>query len=400
MQALSGQLRGQRFQARLEADLRPALALCYIPGRSRTGETRRAVKANPWSAVAGAYFPYLLFGCFAIGLLKPGIALALPTIFTLVLVPLLDLICAENHDVFGQADFSRAQQRLLDAAPIGFVMGCAALIVITAMQMRELSAVEQVLAIVSAGFIGSVGLTAAHELVHKSERLPKLAGRLGLWSECYPHFEITHIEGHHVWVGTERDESTALRGEPLYGFVARTVPACLKLAWELEARRLRHRELRLFSWRNRLLQYALGQLVYLAVLGAVSGVPGLLFFLGQAVIAVFMLESVGYVSHYGLQRAKLPGGRFAPATTAHSWDTYHRFSNYLEFQLQRHADHHTAPGRPLELLRPSPQAPRMPAGYPVMIMAAMFPPLWRAVMDHRLPDAAPVALGQEGAGSA
>jgi len=356
-----------------------------------------AVRANSWTAVAGAYFPYLLFGCFAIGLLKPGIALALPTIFALGLVPLLDLICAENHETFQKPDFGTAQQVLLDAAPIGFVIGYAALVVITAMHIREFSAIEQVLAVLSAGFIGSVELTAAHELVHKAERVPKACGRLGLWNECYAHFEINHIEGHHVWVGTERDESTALKGESLYRFVARTVPACVKLSWELEARRLRHRGLPLFSLRNRMLQYALGQLVYLTVLGAVGGLPGLLFFFGQAAIAVFMLESVGYVSHYGLQRAKLPGGRFAPATTAHSWDTYHRFSNYLEFQLQRHADHHTAPGRALELLRPSPGAPRMPAGYPVMIMVAMFPPLWRAVMDRRLADGGRAGMGQEGA---
>lgn len=359
-----------------------------------------AVKANPWSAVAGAYFPYLLFGCFAIGLLKPGVALALPTIFALGLVPLLDLICGENHDVFQKPDFGRVQQLLLDAAPIGFVIGYFVLIVITALQMRQLSLLEQLLAIFSAGFIGGVELTAAHELVHKPHAVPRAFGRLGLWNVCYNQFEITHIEGHHVWVGTERDESTALKGESLYRFVARSVPACHRLAWNLEARRLHHRGIALFSLRNRMLQYALGQVIYLAVLGALSGLPGLLFFFGQAFIAVFMLESVGYVSHYGLERAKLPDGRFGPATTAHSWDTYHRFSNYLEFQLQRHADHHTAPGRALELLRPSPEAPRMPAGYPVMIMAAMCPPLWRAVMDHRLAGRLSAALSQGGAGAA
>jgi alkane 1-monooxygenase len=359
-----------------------------------------AVKANPWTAVAGAYFPYLLFGCFAMGMLRPGIALALPTVFTLGLVPLLDLMCAENRDVFQKPDFGALQQVLLDAAPIGFVIGYAALVLVTALHLREFSLVEQILATVSAGFIGSVELTAAHELVHKSQGVPKTFGRVGLWNVFYPHFEITHIEGHHVWVGTERDESTAFKGESLYRFVWRTIPASLKLGWRLEARRLHHRGIRLFSWRNRMLQYALGQLVYLSVVGAVGGLPGLLFFFAQAAIGVFMLESVGYISHYGLERAKLPDGRFAPATVAHSWDSYHRFSNYLQFQLQRHADHHTAPGRALELLRPQTEAPRMPAGYPAMIMAAMCPPVWRAVMDRRILDGGRVAVSQEAAGAA
>jgi alkane 1-monooxygenase len=148
-----------------------------------------------------------------------------------------------------------------------------------------------------------------------------------------------------------------------------------------------------------MLQLAAGQLVYLAVIDAIAGLAGLGFFFAQAAVAVFMLETVGYIEHYGLLRQKLPNGRWSPVTVTHSWDVYHRFSNYLEFHLQRHADHHTAPARPHELLRLSPQAPQLPAGYPVMIVLAMIPPLWRAVVDPRLPadDAPPPGSDQAAA---
>lgn len=66
----------------------------------------------------------------------------------------------------------------------------------------------------SVGLIGSIDITAAHELVHKPGTLQKIFGRLGLLNVCYPHFEINHIEGHHVRAGTEDDQNTAWYGAP------------------------------------------------------------------------------------------------------------------------------------------------------------------------------------------
>jgi alkane 1-monooxygenase len=127
------------------------------------------------------------------------------------------------------------------------------------------------------------------------------------------------------------------------------------------------------------------QLSYLATLWMLAGRASLLLFIGQASIAVFMLEAVAYVKHYGLCREKMPDGKYGAGSAIHSWDTYYRFSNYLEFQLQRHADHHAAPRKPHEELKISNAAPRLPAGYPVMISIAMIPPLWRRLMDPLLP---------------
>jgi len=39
--------------------------------------------------------------------------------------------------------------------------------------------------------------------------------------------------------------------------------------------------------------------------------------------------------------------------------------------------------RPFEQLRTVPDAPQLPAGYPTMVLLALLPPLWFAVMDSR-----------------
>ena len=338
-----------------------------------------------WLATVGAYFPYLLFVLFGVSERIRGLAWVLPTALVMVIVPALDVFAGESFVDLAKEDFCVVQRWLLRFAPIGFVVGNTFVVMFAALRFKNSSTVEQLLMMLSVGVIGSIGITAAHELVHKTDTLSKVFGRLGLVNVCYLHFEIAHIQGHHVHFGTDKDESTAWRGESVYSFVLRTVPRCFRLAWTLETKRLVNRGKRIVSSRNLMLLFLVFQLSYFAVLWVLDGRASLLFFIGQATIAVFMLEAVSYVKHYGLYRERMPDGKYGAGSALHSWDTYYRFSNYLEFQLQRHADHHAAPRKPHEELLISTAAPRLPAGYPVMISIAMIPPLWRRLMDHVLP---------------
>jgi alkane 1-monooxygenase len=134
-----------------------------------------------------------------------------------------------------------------------------------------------------------------------------------------------------------------------------------------------------------MLLFVLLETLYLTILILLGGWSGLVVSLIQSTIAIFMLEAVSYVEHYGLVRQTLPNGRYGNMSPAHSWDSYHRFSNYLEFHLQRHADHHAAPTKSFSALQPHVEtSPRLPAGYPTMVVLAMVPVLWRRVMDSRL----------------
>jgi alkane 1-monooxygenase len=109
-------------------------------------------------------------------------------------------------------------------------------------------------------------------------------------------------------------------------------------------------------------------------------------FLWQALVAVWQLELVNYVEHYGLTRKHLGGGRYEPTGPHHSWNAAQMASNRLLINLQRHSDHHARPDRPFPLLqtRGAAEAPQLPWGYPVMTVAAMVPPVWRRIMNPRV----------------
>jgi alkane 1-monooxygenase len=87
----------------------------------------------------------------------------------------------------------------------------------------------------------------------------------------------------------------------------------------------------------------------LSVAGAIAFTLGIyycynlqttIFFVLQALLAIFTLEASNYIEHYGLRRKKLPNGEYEKVSIQHSWNAPHRFSNYLLFKLQRHSDHH------------------------------------------------------------
>jgi alkane 1-monooxygenase len=115
-----------------------------------------------------------------------------------------------------------------------------------------------------------------------------------------------------------------------------------------------------------------------------AGTAGLTLFLAQAVVAVFLLELINYVEHYGLFRREIAPGRHERVQAAHSWNSSHRVSNWVLINLARHADHHLTASRRYQVLHTRDDAPQLPAGYGAMVLLALAPPLWRRVMDPRV----------------
>lgn len=228
------------------------------------------------------------------------------------------------------------------------------------------------------------GIVVAHELVHRRSRIERWLGRLLLMTVLYMHFAIEHVRGHHARVGTDEDPASAKAGEHVYGFALRSVLGQLVSAWRLEAARLARRGLPTLSARNELLWMAAIQAGWLAAVGLAFGTGVLLAIVAIAVLSFGLLEVVNYIEHYGLRRGTDPRGRLEPVRAQHSWNSDHRVSRALLFELPRHADHHMSANRPYQTLQSVPGAPQLPAGYPAMVLLALFPPLWFRVMDPRL----------------
>lgn len=242
--------------------------------------------------------------------------------------------------------------------------------------------------VVATGILtGGVGIIVAHELMHGRRSLERAAAELLMGLVLYPHFCIEHVRGHHARVATAADPASARRGMSLYSFLPRTLTGSLRSAIELEKQRQRSRRVKRWSLGNALLRQAL--LVAAVLFGAIAigGWRGLVLMLGQAALAVVLLEAVNYIEHYGLERRRKVSGRLEAVAAHHSWDSDHYFTNGTLFNLGRHPDHHLHASRTYLDLARDEDAPRMPVGYTAMILMALVPPLWFAVMDRRLPPA-------------
>jgi alkane 1-monooxygenase len=238
---------------------------------------------------------------------------------------------------------------------------------------------------------GGIGITVAHELGHKPEKIQQVYAQILLMTVSYMHFFIEHNRGHHVRVATSEDPATSRFGENFYAFWIRSVRDGYVSAWELEKSRLAKNGLSPWSLKNQMVWF---QLVPLAFVGIafltfsffqnrlVWEVP--VFFFGQSILAFTLLEAVNYLEHYGMERKKLATGFYEKVTPLHSWNASQTVSNFLLFQLQRHSDHHAFAFKPYQILNHYDESPQLPAGYSAMILVAFFPPLWFAMMNPRL----------------
>ncbi|KTD45863.1 alkane monooxygenase [Legionella rubrilucens] len=230
---------------------------------------------------------------------------------------------------------------------------------------------------------GGLGITLAHELMHKKGRLQQFLSQCLLVMVCYGHFMIEHVRGHHVRVATPDDPASAPLGISVYRFIPRSIIGSFQSAWHLEKQRLNRKGYSFHSLHNQFLWIIGAPLIIAIVLYGYGGLSALGFFLLQSLVAIVLLEMVNYIEHYGLRRKRLPNGHYEPVSNQHSWNANHWLSNVILFHLQRHSDHHAQGAKPYQILRHCDESPQLPSGYLGMIMLSLVPPLWFAVMDKR-----------------
>ena len=332
----------------------------------------------------GSYTPYALLALLLVGFQMRGVWLAGPAIVFLAVIPSLDLIFGEDLVSFSIDDFLEIQIRLCRLAPYGFIVGYVVLFFVYARIAGGLRAWEFFLATTSMGAVASINVAAAHELIHKHSRLAKGFGRLGFCFVAYMHFEYLHLFGHHRDAGTEEDNHTAWYGEAFGMYLIRTVRDAIAFCNNFENARLKRRGINTLSLQNRLLWFLCLPVVLSACLFISLGWLSVLFYFGQALIAIVSLEAVSYIEHYGLMRDRAGSG-YDPMDNRHSWNSYHRFSNYLTFMLQRHSEHHLKPTKDYFLLGTNGESPKLPVGYPLLILLMLSNKYWRKTIDPLLP---------------
>jgi hypothetical protein len=108
---------------------------------------------------------------------------------------------------------------------------------------------------------------AVHELYHK--RSPwKYA--LGTYAQ-FPYMDcsrsVAHMMSHHNFVGTPQDADTPIRGESMYSFVMRTIPANYRDLYRLEKATLAKRGVSVWSWQGRFTKAIVAYLIFQRLAG-------------------------------------------------------------------------------------------------------------------------------------
>lgn len=331
----------------------------------------------------------LFLPIFALGALWGGLFLVLPPLLAVIGYTLLDAMIGHNRE--------NADPETPDAAlfwhravtmiwcPLQLLAIFGAIVFVT--QTDHLAIWEEVVLFLGLGILtGGIGIVYAHELIHQSARLERALGEVLMISVGYGHFVTEHLAVHHVHVGTPKDPATARFGEGFYRYFLRVIPQSFLSAWDVEAQRAARKYGSKWSLKNPFWRYLGGALLCVLLAYALGGGWGVCLFAIQAGFAVWQLEQINYIEHYGLERREISPGKFEPVRPHHSWNADHIMSNYLLINLQRHADHHAKPARRYPLLQTYGEAesPQLPFGYPLLTWVVYVPPLWHRMMDPKV----------------
>jgi len=242
---------------------------------------------------------------------------------------------------------------------------------------------EGVLIVLSLGAMARLTLNAGHDMMHRRAVWERRIGEFLMASVSFPQEVTEHIYVHHAHIGTPRDAVSAPKGQSFWQYLPRSVARSYLDTWRVERDRLARRRLPVWHRTNPVWRYVLETGAWYALAYWIGGVWGVPVFVAICAMGIFQLRMVDYVQHYGLQRIRLPGGRFERVRPRHSWSIAYKLSNWFYYNAQRHADHHIAATRLYPLLQHSgpDEAPQLPGSYSVMGGLIMSPGRWFRKMD-------------------
>jgi xylene monooxygenase subunit XylM len=230
---------------------------------------------------------------------------------------------------------------------------------------------ERLISLGTVAFLTTLGaLPAAHELSHRKDWPAMVYARIYSALLGLPMYDIYHIHGHHIDVGTVKDHDTPKRGQTIYSFVYPSLFKSLRAAVGIERARLAKLGHGVFWWRGRVFESVcllgawFGAFIYFA------GLEGIPYFVATWLLAWLIFGGFNYTQHYGLLRKD-----GTPIQPRHSWNHLNTLSRAITFEISNHSEHHLDPDKKYEYLRPAPDAPQMPSI--VLCFAASFVPfIW------------------------
>ena len=242
---------------------------------------------------------------------------------------------------------------------------------------------EDVLLVIILTMEAQAVFIVGHELVHRRSTWERRLGEFLLASASYPQYATEHVYIHHAKVGTPHDVGSAPKGESFWRYFPKEIASNLTNSWKVVGERLAKRRLPLWHYSNPFWRYGIAIGFWYGLVFWMSGIWAVLVFAFLGLCCVFSMKISNYLQHYGLRRVRLPNGRWEKVMPRHSWSADWKFSNWMFFNMQRHADHHAMASRhyPLLQFRGSEESPELPGTYADMMNIVLRPKRWFAKMD-------------------
>ena len=231
--------------------------------------------------------------------------------------------------------------------------------------------------------LGQIGHPTAHELIHRPARWMRALGRALYAAVLMGHHASSHLRVHHLHVGTGDDPASAPLGMGFWRYAPRAWAGSFMAGLRAETALRARSATALPVWSHPYLWHIAGAFLALLLAYALAGWGGFAALVGIATYAQLQILLSDYIQHYGLRRAVMADGRLEPVGPHHSWNAPQLWSSAMMLNAPRHSDHHANPARPYPGLRLENEMPVLPRAVPVMAVAALYPPLWRRMMDRR-----------------
>lgn len=303
----------------------------------------------------------------------PGLELAV----VMLLFPFARLIFGADEHATGNIAWSERIATLLDHFPIVCVVWVVFCLCVVARHL----AVERLTSISTAlGLLGSCWVMClfatcvSHELIHR--RLPRqaLLGSAFAGVVGYPFLGSEHLL-HHA-----RDKNVALAewprvNESVWSFATRRIGRIAREAVERQGRLLH-----IFGDRTPLLDHArAGYVAWILTLLSFAlsgGWAAATFYVVLSILVTFGVQLITYLQHWGL------GHDDRTPTTMRSlaWEDDCLFQAFVTLKVSYHQAHHDQARRPYYRLELVSGSPRLPAGYVVLMVLALFPRAWFLAM--------------------
>jgi alkane 1-monooxygenase len=217
----------------------------------------------------------------------------------------------------------------------------------------------------------------AHELFHRRDRRQATLGHVLAGFCGYPLLGVEHL-AHHARPGDTARVECPRVNESVWGFAGRRLRRILAeflgpqaLVWSRSTTQLGIVRLRLA------LMTTVATAVAVAVL---AGWRGLVVYAAVAVGVAFGVQLITYLQHWGLGADHL-GERVA---YGRGWEEDCRFQAWITLNISLHDGHHRDSRLPYYRLGMTPDSPRLPASYVLLMFASLVPPLWFAIMKPAL----------------